>query len=100
MESDALLQLDAAKSIDRDPTDSGTSNQIVMPSFYMALERDPNFILMIGSKPTEHYKGIGTIIYASTRVGLPVENIRWTLDGNDVVTFEELKARSAAQPMR
>ena len=38
-----------------------------------ALERDPNFTLVI--RPTSssgHYKGIGTVIYASQRVGVPV----------------------------
>lgn len=59
-----------------------------------ALAVDPNLILVIGSKPTDHYKGIGTIIYASTRVGVPIENIRWTMDDGKVVTFEELKAWS------
>ena len=60
-----------------------------------ALERDPNFILVIGSTPSAYYKGIGTLIYASGRVGLRDENIRWTADNGDVVTFEELNARSA-----
>jgi hypothetical protein len=63
-------------------------------AFKSALEGDPNFILLIGSKPTEHYKGIGTVIYASQRVGVPLENIRWTLDDGDVVTFDELRTRS------
>ncbi len=59
-----------------------------------ALEDDPNSVLVIGSEPNEHYKGIGTIIYASQRVGVPVENLRWTMDNGDVLTFDELKARS------
>ncbi len=61
-----------------------------------ALQRDPNFILVIGSGPTEHYKGIGTVIYASQRVGVPVENLRWTMDDGEVVTFDELRARKSS----
>ncbi|MCC2957291.1 hypothetical protein LK542_16880 [Massilia sp. IC2-477] len=59
----------------------------------LALEQDPNFVLVIGSKPTEHFKGIGTLIYASQSVGVPVESLRWTLDNGDVVSFDELKSR-------
>lgn len=64
-----------------------------------ALEDDPNFVLVIGSNPNENYKGIGTIIYASQRVGVPVENLRWTMDNGDVLTFEQLKAWNASRPM-
>lgn len=64
-----------------------------------ALENDPNFILVIGSEPTENYKGIGSIIYASQRVGVPVENLRWTMDNGDVLTFDELKARNPRPSM-
>jgi len=62
------------------------------------LEKDPNFTLVIASSPTEYYRGIGTLIYASQRAGVPVENLRWTMDDGAVVTFEELKARNAAPP--
>jgi hypothetical protein len=61
-----------------------------------ALERDPDFSLVIGSTPAEHYKGIGTVIYASQRVGVPVENLRWTKDDGEVVSFDELKARNSS----
>ena len=63
-----------------------------------ALQNDPNFILLIESRPTEYYKGIGTVIYASQRVGVPVENIRWTTDDGDVVSFGELKDRNSSSP--
>ena len=61
-----------------------------------ALQRDPNLILLIASGPSEHYKGIGTVIYASQRVGMPVENIRWTMDDGEVVSVDELRARNSA----
>jgi hypothetical protein len=64
-----------------------------------ALEDDPNFVLVIGSEPTENYKGIGTIIYASQHAGVPVENLRWTMNDGDVVTFDELKARNSKSSM-
>jgi hypothetical protein len=63
------------------------------------LESDPNFILLIGSMPTEHYKGIGTIIYASQRAGVPVQNLRLTMDNGEVVTFDELRARNPTPSM-
>jgi MoxR-like ATPase len=61
-----------------------------------ALESDPNFILVIGSRPTEHYKGIGTVIYASQRVGIPVENIRFTTETGQVVSLDELRAQASS----
>ncbi|VXB29939.1 hypothetical protein [Massilia sp. 9I] len=64
-----------------------------------ALHSDPNFILLIESRPAEHYKGIGTVIYASQRVGVPVENLRWTTDDGDVVSFGELKDRHPSSRM-
>ena len=65
----------------------------------LILESDPNFILLIGSMPSAHYKGIGTIIYASQRVGVPVQNLRWTMDDGEVVTFDELRARNPTPPI-
>jgi len=61
-----------------------------------ALDRDPDFILVI--EPTEHayYKGTGTVIYASQRVGMPVENLRYTTEDGDVVSFAELAVRHPA----
>lgn len=64
-----------------------------------ALEDDPNLILVIGSEPNEHYRGVGIIIYASQRVGVPVENLCWTMDNGDVLTLDELKARNSTQSM-
>lgn len=63
-----------------------------------ALKDDPNFILVIESRPSEYYKGIGTVIYASQRVGVPVENLRWTTDEGDVLSFGELKNRNSSSP--
>lgn len=39
-----------------------------------ALQSDPNFTLVSGSIKIEYYKGTGTVIYASQRVGVPVGN--------------------------
>jgi hypothetical protein len=41
------------------------------------------------------YKGIGKVIHASQRVGVPVENLRYTTGDGEVVTFDELRARNA-----
>ena len=71
----------------------------VADALELALKDDPNFVLVIGSDPNESYKAIGTIIYASQRVGVPVENLRSTMDNGEVLTFEELKARNASRPM-
>jgi hypothetical protein len=51
--------------------------------------------LVIESTPTGHYRGIGTVIYASQRAGVSVENLRWTMDDGTAVSFEELKARNS-----
>ena len=60
-----------------------------------ALQRDPNFVLVIGSRPTDHYKAIGTLIYSSQRAGVPVENLRFTTDEGEVVSLSELQAQNA-----
>lgn len=65
----------------------------------LALQSDPDFILVIDAKSSDHYNAIGTIIYASQRVGVPVENLRWTTDEGEVVSFDELKARNSAPPI-
>ncbi|WP_312512477.1 hypothetical protein [Massilia sp.] len=63
----------------------------------LALQSDPNVILLIESTPTAHYRAIGMVIYASQRVGVPLGNIRWTTDDGDVISFGDLKARSNGQ---
>lgn len=64
------------------------------------LERDPNFTLIIRpTTSTGHYKGIGTVIYVSQRVGIPVENLRWQMDDGEIVNFDELKARNPTPPV-
>ncbi|MEX5745198.1 hypothetical protein [Massilia sp. X63] len=60
-----------------------------------ALESDPHFTLVIESESTGHYRGIGTVIYASQRVGVPVENLRWKMDDGALVSLDELRAQSA-----
>lgn len=64
-----------------------------------ALQSDPDFILLIEASPSAQYKGIGTVIYASQRVGVPVDNLRWTTDDGEVVSFGELKARNSPSPI-
>jgi hypothetical protein len=63
-----------------------------------ALQSDPNFTLVIEPVKNEYYKGTGTVIYASQRVGVPVENLRYTMEDGDVVTFDELRERNATRP--
>jgi hypothetical protein len=63
-----------------------------------ALQSDPNFTLVIEPMKSEYYKGTGTVIYASQRVGVPVENLRYTTEDGDVVTFDELRERNATRP--
>lgn len=65
----------------------------VADALALALDNDPDFILLIESRPTAHYKAIGTVIYASQRIGVPIENIRWTTDDGDVVSFGDLQSR-------
>lgn len=88
---DETILLDGSTCIGKDEVANGLRS---------ALESDPNFILII--RPTassSHYKGIGTLIYASQRVGVPVENFRWQMEDGEVVTFDELKARNTMPPV-
>jgi hypothetical protein len=63
-------------------------------------DADPNFTLIIRQAASSgHYKGIGTVIYASQRVGVPVENLRWQMEDGEVVTFDESKARNPTPPV-
>ena len=39
------------------------------------------------------------MIYACQYVGFPVENLRYTMEDGDVVSLDELRARSAAPDM-
>jgi hypothetical protein len=61
----------------------------------LALQGDPDFILVIEPAENDHYKGTGKVIYASQRVGVPVENLRYTMEGGEVVSFDELRARNS-----
>ena len=64
-----------------------------------ALQSDPNFTLVIEPMKNEYYKGTGTVIYASQRVGVPIENLRYTMEDGDVVTFDELRERNTTTPI-
>lgn len=59
-----------------------------------ALQHDPNLILVIEPTKNEYFKGIGKVIYASQRVGMPVANLRYTTEDGDVITFEELREKN------
>jgi hypothetical protein len=56
-----------------------------------ALQRDPGLQLVIGATPTEHFRGLGTVIYASQRVGMPLDNLRFTMADGALVSFAELR---------
>lgn len=58
-----------------------------------ALQSDPDFILVIGPRATEHYKGIGTVIYASQRVGVPVANLRFVTEDGKMASVDELRGQ-------
>ena len=60
-----------------------------------ALQSDPNFILVVEPTKNEYYKGIGTVIYASQRVGMPAGNLRYMTEDGKVVTFDELRTRNS-----
>lgn len=64
-----------------------------------ALKSDPNLILVIEPTKNSSYKGTGKVIYASQRVGVPVENLRYTMEDGDVVTFDELRAQNPMPPV-
>lgn len=64
-----------------------------------APESDPNFTLIIRSTSTGQYRGIGTLIYASQRVGVQIENLRWQMDDGEVMSFDELKAQNRSPPL-
>jgi hypothetical protein len=64
-----------------------------------ALQRDPDFILVIAPMRSDYYKGIGKVLYTSQRVGVPIENLRYMTEDGRVVTFDELRAITPAEPV-
>ncbi|MFC5461158.1 hypothetical protein [Massilia niabensis] len=87
---DETILLDGRKLVEQDE---------LADALRLALQRDPNLILVIEPAKNEYYKGTGKVIYASQRVGVPVENLRFTTEDGDVVTFDELRARNPAPPV-
>jgi len=83
---DETISIDGRTLLDRDA---------LVDALGSALQRDPAVILVIAPQKNEYYKGIGQVIYASQHVGFPVENLRYTMEDGDVVSFDELRARSA-----
>ena len=61
-----------------------------------ALQNNPDVVLVIEPMRHDYYKGIGKVIYASQHVGFPVANLRFTTEGGEVVTFDELQKRNPA----
>ena len=60
-----------------------------------AMQRDPGMILIIEPRKPDDFKGIGKVIYASQAAGVPVDNLRFTMEDGEVLTFGELRARHA-----
>lgn len=89
--NDETILLDGSTCIGKDKVANGLR---------LALESDPHFTLIIRSAASSgYYKGIGTVIYASQRVGVPVENLRWQMEDGEVITFDELKAHNPTPPL-
>jgi hypothetical protein len=81
---DEMISIDGRTLLDQDA---------LVDALRSALQRDPGVILVIAPQKDEYYKGIGKVIYASRHVGLPIENLRYTMENGDVVSFDELRAR-------
>lgn len=84
---DETVVIDGRKLVEKDE---------IAEALESALQSDPNFILVIEPMKNEYYRGTGKVIYASQRVGIPVENLRYTTENGEVVTFDELQARNSA----
>ena len=63
------------------------------------LRNEPDFILVIEPAKNEYFNGTGTVIYASQRIGMPVENLRYTMEDGEVVSFDELRSRNPTPPV-
>jgi hypothetical protein len=68
----------------------------IVDALRTAVQGDPGVILVIEPKQNGYYKGIGKVIYASQHAGVPVENLRYTTEDGEVLTFDELRARHPA----
>jgi hypothetical protein len=84
---DDTILIDGRKFVEMDEIGEALSS---------ALVRDPNLILVIEPTSNGHYKGIGKVIYASQRVGVPAGNLRFTTEAGEVISFDELRARNPA----
>lgn len=74
-------------------------NEALAEALKSALQRDPDFILVIAPTRSEYYEGIGKVLYTSHRIGVPPENLRYAMENGEVVTFDELRARTPAEPV-
>ncbi len=70
----------------------------IVDALKAALQRDPHFILVIEPMVNAHYKGIGKLLYTCQRIGVQLENLRYTMENGEVVTLDELRARTPAEP--
>lgn len=82
---DETVVIDGRKLVEKDE---------IAEKLRLALQNDPNFILVIEPTKNGYYRGTGKVIYASQRVGVPVENLRYTTEDGEVLTFDELRARN------
>ena len=64
-----------------------------------ALEREPDSVLVIESTSPDYYRGIGIVIYASQRIGVPRESLRLRMADGEVISFDELRARNSTPPV-
>jgi biopolymer transport protein ExbD len=54
-----------------------TGNTELVDALRSALQTNPNVALVIEPVKAEYYAGVAKVIYASQRVGVPVENLRY-----------------------
>ena len=64
-----------------------------------ALERESDCVLVIESISPDYYRGIGIVIYASQRIGVPMESLRLRMADGEVISFDELRARNSTPPV-
>lgn len=71
-------------------------NAALIDALTSALRRDPHVIEVIEAATSGYYRAIGKVMYGSQRVGVPLENLRYTSEHGHVLTFDEVRARHPA----
>ena len=64
--------------------------------FVAAFEQDPSMLLVMVPRSTELFKGIGKVIYASQRAGVPVDHLRFSDVDGELLSLDALRARHAS----